>query len=90
MCVCVCGISDGQVGVLKSSNLRLVLKNIRCDHVLSGERYNSHGKACRHRIESLKSTNLLIIVEITFGASLTALNTSTLSVYRPMQTKYSL
>ena len=33
----------GQAGVLKT--IVLVLKNIRCDHVLSGERYNSHGKA---------------------------------------------
>ena len=47
----VCGVwkkaRHGQAGVLKSTNLcfTIVLKNIQCDHALSGERYNSHGKA---------------------------------------------
>ena len=86
---CVCGvrtsgISHGQAGVLKSTNLCCTsLKNIRCDHVLSVERYNSHGKA--DIVLDLTITFNCCRTAITFGAFISAL-----SVYRPMQTKYSL
>ena len=42
----------------------LVLKNIQCNHVLSGERYSSHGKARRE----LNLFLLTFVVEITLGA----------------------
>ena len=91
VCVCVCGVwNKPRTGrSLKKYFVVVGLKNIRCDHVLFGERYNSHGKA---DIE-LNLTNLLnfkccrnnfqCIAHI-FIAGLQC------SVYRPMQTKYSL